>query len=343
MMEYSSLRTGIADNIADSTPLLPYNNGLKPFLSKRIVAIIAGTIALLGTCLLIFRTTDYYGGQVFTHMNGKFYPSLSSLSCHSRFSFSSCCIDIFSKLDVSLVTNALEQIVSFDGDIGSCEVFAIYGSNKVFFDGDRSSIPIGSVGTSSPSNKITAKTGTVEQVLATGTKEAGTASAKACDKDRQAIISSGLQAACTFRGISQLAGLVLAPGVYCSKTFQIGERETSVPTVYLDGSGYKDPKWVFVAETTFNANINAKIVISGGGKSSNVFWIAGENVNIGAHAQIEGTILATSGIILGTGSIVFGRAIAGTDVTCISHCVASAYTGPASSGTFQMCYPYIHY
>jgi hypothetical protein len=74
MVEYGSILKTEGDAEA-CRPLLPDNNGVKPpLISKRIITLVAGMIALMGTFLLISNSPQI-DGQLFSSMNGKFYWS----------------------------------------------------------------------------------------------------------------------------------------------------------------------------------------------------------------------------------------------------------------------------
>lgn len=228
-------------------------------------------------------------------------------------------------------------LISFNGDIGECQNFAILVGSTVTFDGEPCSVPIGNVGVS-PGTSITVATGTILQVIKSGIEEINTPSANSCALSRLTVIASGLAATCTgiVTSLGVLNGLSLPPGVYCHGTFSMA----AGATVYLNGTGVTNPQWVFVAGTTFITGIKANIVIIGG-NPSNVFWVLGTSATIGAYTQMKGTILAKAAITLNTGASVIGHALAGTALTCASNCDVSAYSAPIVILTGIFMYLYI--
>lgn len=227
------------------------------------------------------------------------------------------------------------QATKFDGDIGACQSFAVFGSTRVFFDGARSFIPVGNAGIS-PGTDITATTGTVEQVLTTGTKEVNTASAIACSNDQKRVISSGKGSTCTVTSVSALEGLTLVPGVYCFGSFSLA----SGGAVTFDGTGVTQPQWVFVAGTTFITDVNAKVNFING-YPSQLYWVLGTSATIGANNNMKGNIMASAAITFNTGAVHLGQAIAGSAITCVSNCQITSFFPPTGTYT-DICYLYTY-
>jgi hypothetical protein len=215
----------------------------------------------------------------------------------------------------------------FAGELKTCDSFAVLASSTVTFSGAMSSIPKGNVGVY-PGTSITVATGTINQVLATGVVPVDRNSAKECVATRTELISAGVHATCTSNPMPALVGSY-SPGVHCAGTF------TMAGTVILNNpDNIGNPKWVFVATTTFITGANAKVTINGG-DASNVYWIVGTSATIGLGTQMQGTILAAAAITLGTGSSLIGHALAGTAITCASNCHVST-TLPAPTGMYHM-------
>ena len=106
-----------------------------------------------------------------------------------------------------------------------------------------------------------------------------------------------------------LAGMTLAPGVYCFVT----TADLTTGALTLDGPA--DGIWVFQIGTGITVG-NASVVMAGGGKPSNVFWQLGTAATIGTGSAFQGNILAGSAInFTGANSSLIGRALAKTAVT----------------------------
>jgi hypothetical protein len=118
---------------------------------------------------------------------------------------------------------------------------------------------------------------------------------------------------------AELGGLTLAPGVYWTGTsFNI----TSVDLT-LDGKGDPNASWVFQSESTLTVGTNVKVILANGAQAKNVFWHISSAATINAGAQMKGTILAFSGVSMGTGARLDGRAISlvGGPVTLLNNII----------------------
>ena len=119
-------------------------------------------------------------------------------------------------------------------------------------------------------------------------------------------------------GAGDISGLTLVPGLYKWGT---GVMVASNITL----SGNVNDVWIFqVAEdlTVSNAVI---ITLSGGAVAKNVFWQVAGQATLGTTSDFKGVILSQTQIVLETGAILNGRALAQTAVTLD----ANAVTAPA--------------
>src|ERR1700690_300846 len=106
-------------------------------------------------------------------------------------------------------------------------------------------------------------------------------------------------------GITQLAGdltgRTLTPGLYKSTSTL-----SLAGTLTLHGSGV----YIFQIASGLTVGTGAKVVLSGGATSGNVFWQVGSSATLGTTADFKGTILALTSISLATGATLDGRALA---------------------------------
>ncbi len=107
-----------------------------------------------------------------------------------------------------------------------------------------------------------------------------------------------------------LSGRTLVPGLY---KWSSGVLITSDVTL----AGPADAVWIFQIAGNLTMGSGAKMLLSGGAQSRNIFWQVGggTGVEIGTTAHVEGTILAAKAIHLRTGASLNGRALAQTAVT----------------------------
>jgi hypothetical protein len=118
---------------------------------------------------------------------------------------------------------------------------------------------------------------------------------------------------------AELGGLTLAPGVYWTGTsFNI----TSVDLV-LDGKGDPNASWVFQSDSSLTVGTNVKIILTNSAQAKNVFWHIASKATLNAGCQMKGSILAFSGVTMGTGARLDGRAISlvGGPVTLLSNII----------------------
>jgi hypothetical protein len=107
-----------------------------------------------------------------------------------------------------------------------------------------------------------------------------------------------------------LSGKTLVPGLY---KWSSGVLITTDVTL----AGPADAVWIFQVSGNLTMGSGAKMLLSGGAQSKNIFWqvAGGTGVEIGTTAHVEGTVLAAKAIHLRTGASLNGRALAQTAVT----------------------------
>lgn len=109
-------------------------------------------------------------------------------------------------------------------------------------------------------------------------------------------------------GAGNIGGRTLAPGVYKWGTGLL------IPTdVTLNGNA--TDVWVFQVAKELTVSSAAKVVLTGGARSKNVFWQVAGLVDIGTTAQFNGVILTATAITLRNGASVNGRLLAQTAVS----------------------------
>ncbi len=121
-----------------------------------------------------------------------------------------------------------------------------------------------------------------------------------------------------------IGGLTLAPGVYKWGT------GVTIPTdVTLSGSA--TDIWIFQIAQTLTVSSGAKIILAGGAKAGNIFWVVAGQTTVGTTAVFNGNILDQTAVVLNTGAQLNGRALAQTAVTLDSNSVtipSSAVAAP---------------
>ena len=101
-----------------------------------------------------------------------------------------------------------------------------------------------------------------------------------------------------------LAGLNLPPGVYRGGALSL------IGTLTLTGNA--TDVWIFQTASTLDTSAGSQIVLSGGAKADNVYWVVGSSATLGADSFFEGNIMAYASITLYSGAHVDGRLLAKT-------------------------------
>jgi hypothetical protein len=117
-------------------------------------------------------------------------------------------------------------------------------------------------------------------------------------------------------GAGNISGMTLAPGLYkWSNSLLINSNVTL--------SGGANDVWIF--QIAGNLNIASagdlatgiKVILSGGAQASNVFWQVGggTGATLGTYSTFNGNILSATQVVMQTGAVLHGRALAQTAVT----------------------------
>ncbi len=125
-------------------------------------------------------------------------------------------------------------------------------------------------------------------------------------------------------GAGNIGGMTLAPGLYKWGT------DVTIPTSVTLSGGVNDV-WIFqIAGNLDIASAGSlpsgiKVILSGGAKASNVFWQVGgtTGATLGTYSTFNGTILTAKQVILETGAVLNGKALAQTQVTLDSNPVTT--------------------
>jgi hypothetical protein len=115
-------------------------------------------------------------------------------------------------------------------------------------------------------------------------------------------------------GTGNIGGLTLTPGLYK------WTNNVTVPGHVVLNGGANDV-WIFQIAGNLTVSSAKNITLTGGAQAKNIFWQVSGTVNIGTTAHFEGVILSKTGITLGTGASLNGRALAQTAVILASNVV----------------------
>jgi hypothetical protein len=99
---------------------------------------------------------------------------------------------------------------------------------------------------------------------------------------------------------------LFVPGIYQSLTSILITGDLT-----LDAQGNPNAVFIFQSSSTVGAAANARILLVGGARASNVYWQAGSSATLGTGAAWQGNILASANITMVTGASSCGRLLAG--------------------------------
>lgn len=125
-----------------------------------------------------------------------------------------------------------------------------------------------------------------------------------------------------------LSGMTLTPGVYSltAPAYNLGVGKTLI----LDGTGYENPQWVFLATSSIIMDTNSTVSLLNADAGASVYWDAVSSITLNVGASMVGNFLAQTSItMLANANITCGRALDGAlagggDVTMSSNLITSS-------------------
>ena len=151
--------------------------------------------------------------------------------------------------------------------------------------------------------------GTSDPQVTGGLVHAGTAVAQSAQAQLTTAITNLSSLGAGTLLTADLAGLVLAPGVY---TVLAGTTNLS-GALTLDGQGNANAAWVFQMPSTLITSPNSVVNVINTGSGAGVYWNVGSSATIDVNTTFLGNILALTDITLNSTATDFcGRALANT-------------------------------
>jgi len=211
--------------------------------------------------------------------------------------------------------------------LGAAQGFAVLGSSTITSTGP--TVINGNVGVSPGS----AVTGFPPAKINSGSIYSGAASdAGAAQSSANAAFvklgsqSSSLSNNLTGKVLGETDGATrLKPGVY---TFSSSAQLNS--TLILDDEGDPNAVFIFKMGSTLTTASYSKVIMSSGGKGSNVFWHVGSSATIGTYTTFVGNIIANISITMTTGATTTGRLFALNGAVTMDTNTASAVANESS-------------
>ncbi len=128
-------------------------------------------------------------------------------------------------------------------------------------------------------------------------------------------------------GAGNIGGMTLTRGIYKWST------DVTIPTnVTLSGSA--SDVWIFQIAGDLSIASAKNVILSGGALASNVFWQVGgpTGATLETYSTFNGIILTAKQVIIQTGAVLNGRALAQTQVTLDANTVSISDTAPVLTG-----------
>jgi len=158
--------------------------------------------------------------------------------------------------------------------------------------------------------------GTVSSIIASGATEFqnGTGEPTLAQSDLLNAIASvsSLTPKVVSANLSLADNATIYPGVY---TTPGGAAMSIDQNLILDAKGDSNAIFVFVAPTSFNTSAAITVFLQNGAQASNIYWVVGAGLTLGASTNISGNFLVTAGTAIGASSTLHGRILSQDAVT----------------------------
>jgi hypothetical protein len=109
-------------------------------------------------------------------------------------------------------------------------------------------------------------------------------------------------------GAGNIGGMTLVPGLYKWSS------NVTIPT-NITLSGDADGVWIFQIAGKLTVSSGVHIILSGGARANNIFWVVAGQTTLRTTVIFNGNILDQTAIVLQTGAVLNGRALAQSAVT----------------------------
>jgi len=126
--------------------------------------------------------------------------------------------------------------------------------------------------------------------------------------------AAGRTADVTEYAAGDISGKTLYRGVYKWGTGVLITTDIAI-------SGSSTDVWIFQIAQDLTVANGVKMTLSGGALAENIFWQVAGQVTMGTTASVKGIILCQTQIVLNTGAVLNGRALAQSAVTLDSNTV----------------------
>jgi len=191
---------------------------------------------------------------------------------------------------------------SLDGYLGTARSFSVLGASAVTNTG--TTLANGDVGVS-PGTSIT---GFGPPSVISGVFHSADFVAAGAQTDLATALAHGQALSGGTTVPSELGGMTLAPGIY-----KVASSQAITGNLVLHAGGNPDAVWIFqIGSTLTTAASNSAVVLAGGAKADNVYWLVGSSATLGVGTSFAGNVLAAVSITANTGALLASRLLAST-------------------------------
>ncbi|CAF0785069.1 unnamed protein product [Adineta steineri] len=200
-------------------------------------------------------------------------------------------------------SDAATQYVDGATIFGSCADVAIQASTAISFNGVETHVVCGDV-CISPGTSMTG----ISVLGENYTKQVNTELAMNCASDALTAYGFLKGLACTnLLADSDLSGVTLSPGVYCTGSGVFTLKATNLT---LDAQGDSNAQFIFQMATTLITSVNTNMILVNGAQSNNAYWQVGSSATLGDNSSFIGQLFVQASITIGATVSVIGRLFA---------------------------------
>ena len=95
-------------------------------------------------------------------------------------------------------------------------------------------------------------------------------------------------------------------------------------TMTLDGQGDPNASFIFQIDAAMDTAAASRMVLVGGARATNIFFLVTGAAGTGAASHVEGTIIAVGAITVGAGAVVHGRVLSRGKITLSSNTITTS-------------------
>ena len=88
-------------------------------------------------------------------------------------------------------------------------------------------------------------------------------------------------------------------------------------SLLLNGNGVANPMWIFQVTSDLTTSAGGSILLENGATPCDILWRVPTQATLGEGSTFDGTIMAHTAIVMGTGATLYGRAWADAQVTLL--------------------------